>query len=176
MGITVRSIKASDSDQVYKMRIEKGVYDTTLTIPFSKYEISVEGTKGIAFDKDSVCLVAVDEKEDGSENIVGICTLTVAQNFRIRHRGEVGIVVSSKYHGLGVGTILFEKILDIADNWLMLDRLELTLMAGNDAAEALYKKFGFVVEGRKKKAVIRDGEYKDEIIMGRLREDIRKSK
>lgn len=70
----------------------------------------------------------------------------------------------------------FEKILDIANNWLMLDRLELTLMAGNDAAEALYKKFGFVVEGRKKKAVIRDGEYKDEIIMGRLREDIRKSK
>lgn len=171
MGITVRSIKASDADEVYKMRIEKGVYDTTLTIPFSKYEISVEGTKSLAFDKDSVCIVAVDEKEDGSENIVGICTLTVAQNFRIRHRGEVGILVSSKYHGHGIGSILFKKILDIADNWLMLDRLELTFMDGNDHAEALYKKYGFVVEGRKKKAVIRNGELKDEIIMGRLRED-----
>ncbi len=37
--------------------------------------------------------------------------------------------------------------MDLADNWLNLQRLELTVYSDNAAAIALYRKFGFEQEG-----------------------------
>jgi putative acetyltransferase len=44
-----------------------------------------------------------------------------------------------------------ENILDLADNWLMLVRIELDVIEDNERAIHLYRSFGFEVEGRKKK-------------------------
>ena len=37
-------------------------------------------------------------------------------------------------------------MLDLADNWLMLERVELGVLETNPKAKALYEKFGFVEE------------------------------
>jgi putative acetyltransferase len=58
-------------------------------------------------------------------------------------------------------------ILDLADNWLMLKRVELSVFVDNEPALALYRSFGFVVEGTKKFAAIRNGAYMDEYLMAR---------
>jgi putative acetyltransferase len=50
-----------------------------------------------------------------------------------------------------------EAILDIADNWLKLKRVELSVFTDNEPAIALYKKMGFVVEGTKKYSAVRRG-------------------
>jgi putative acetyltransferase len=63
-----------------------------------------------------------------------------------------------------------EAILDIADNWLKLKRVELCVFTDNQSAISLYKKMGFVVEGTKKFAAIRDGSYIDEYLMARYQE------
>lgn len=73
------------------------------------------------------------------------------------------------FQGKGVGTKLMEAIIDVADNWLMLVRVELTVFTDNEKAINLYKKFNFEVEGLKKKAAIRNGEYVDEFIMARVK-------
>jgi putative acetyltransferase len=52
----------------------------------------------------------------------------------------------------------------------MLIRVELTVFADNERAIALYKKLGFVEEGLKKKAAIRNGQYEDEYLMARIKE------
>ncbi|MBL8192483.1 MAG: GNAT family N-acetyltransferase, partial [Blastocatellia bacterium] len=56
-----------------------------------------------------------------------------------------------------------------ADKWLNLLRLELEVYCDNDAAIALYKKFGFEIEGRLVKFSFREGEYVDAFFMARLR-------
>jgi RimJ/RimL family protein N-acetyltransferase len=47
-------------------------------------------------------------------------------------------------------------------------RVELQAFAGNDAATRLYERLGFVTEGRRRRAVFRDGEYQDDVIMAIL--------
>jgi putative acetyltransferase len=60
-------------------------------------------------------------------------------------------------------------LIDFADNWLNLTRLELEVYADNEAAIHLYESFGFEIEGTLRKHAFRDGRYIDSIVMGRLR-------
>ncbi len=41
------------------------------------------------------------------------------------------------------------EILDLADTWLMLVRIELGVFTDNEKAIKLYEKFGFEIEGTK---------------------------
>lgn len=72
------------------------------------------------------------------------------------------------YQNKGVGSALMKALLDIADNWLMLVRVELTVFADNERAIRLYEKFGFEKEGVKRLAGIRNGRYVDELLMARI--------
>jgi putative acetyltransferase len=51
----------------------------------------------------------------------------------------------------------------------MLKRVELSVFVDNEPALALYRSLGFVVEGTKKFAAIRNGAYMDEYLMARYR-------
>lgn len=61
-----------------------------------------------------------------------------------------------------------KTLLDIADNWLMLVRAELTVFEDNERAIRLYEKFGFEKEGVKRMSVIKNGKYINEILMARI--------
>jgi putative acetyltransferase len=60
-------------------------------------------------------------------------------------------------------------MLDIADNWLNLHRLELQVYTDNERAINLYKKFGFEIEGTLRDYAYGDGHYLDAYEMARLR-------
>jgi len=62
-----------------------------------------------------------------------------------------------------------EAVLEVADNWMNLRRIELTVYADNEAAQRLYRKFGFEVEGRLRDYAVRDGVFADAMSMARLR-------
>lgn len=64
---------------------------------------------------------------------------------------------------------MMAALLDAADNWLDLKRLELTVFADNAAAIALYEKLGFEREGVLRSYAFRDGAYVDVLAMARLR-------
>ena len=90
---------------------------------------------------------------------------------RRRHAAEIGIGVHDDWHGSGIGTLLMGAIIDFADNWLNLLRLELHVYADNEGARRLYERFGFHEEGRLRAYGFRDGEYSDAIAMARVREE-----
>ena len=81
----------------------------------------------------------------------------------------MGISVHDDFHGRGIGSALLAALIDTADNWLNLRRLELVVYVDNAPALRLYEKFGFVIEGRRRRDVFRDGEFVDSFIMARLR-------
>ena len=60
-------------------------------------------------------------------------------------------------------------MVDLADNWLDLRRLELTVFADNEAGIALYTRFGFVQEGLLRCYAYRGGQDVDALAMARLR-------
>jgi putative acetyltransferase len=73
------------------------------------------------------------------------------------------------YQGQGVGTALLAALLDLADNWLGLRRLELQVYTDNAAAVRLYETFGFLIEGTARQLALRGGVYVDAYSMARLR-------
>ncbi|HZU21076.1 MAG TPA: GNAT family N-acetyltransferase [Gaiellaceae bacterium] len=82
--------------------------------------------------------------------------------------GEVGMAVASEWRGRGVGTALMEAAIAWARE-RGLHKLTLGVFAHNERAIALYRKFGFVEEGRRVKHYRRqNGELWDSIEMGLL--------
>jgi putative acetyltransferase len=59
-------------------------------------------------------------------------------------------------------------LLDAADNWLGIRRIQLTVYEDNAPAMHLYKRFGFVIEGKHQAYALRDGRYVDAYVMARI--------
>ena len=110
-------------------------------------------------------LVACVERE-----VVGSLGLeTSPTRWRMHHVGSIGMAVRDDWQGKGVGTALMEAALELADNWLNLTRIELRVYVDNSAAVALYKNFGFEIEGTHRRLAFRNGEYVDAYSMARIR-------
>ena len=104
------------------------------------------------------------------DEVVGSLGLeTSPTRWRMRHVGSIGMAVRDDWQCKGVGTALMEAALDLADNWLNLTRIELRVYVDNSAAVALYKNFGFEIEGTHRRLAFRNGEYVDAYSMARIR-------
>ena len=75
--------------------------------------------------------------------------------------------------GQGYGTEATELMLDHAFGTLGLHRVALSVFAFNERAIRAYRRIGFVVEGRARQAIWRDGRYWDEIAMSILDDEWR---
>lgn len=78
--------------------------------------------------------------------------------------------VRQAYAGQGVGSRLFEALLDWSRD-ANIARLELTVMAHNTPAIRLYEKFGFKSEGTRRKSLRVAGAWVDEVAMARIMPD-----
>ena len=101
--------------------------------------------------------------------VVGHAGLHAIRNPRRAHAMHLGMSVRDRFQGKGVGTALMKALVELADGWLNVSRLELTVYTDNARAIALYKKFGFAVEGTHRAYALRDGRYVDAHFMARLR-------
>jgi RimJ/RimL family protein N-acetyltransferase len=82
--------------------------------------------------------------------------------------GEIGMMVAAEWRGRGVGTALVAAAIDWA-RARGLHKLTLSVFPHNEAALALYGKFGFVEEGRLVKHLRRtNGDLWDLLEMGLL--------
>jgi putative acetyltransferase len=113
--------------------------------------------------KDDHVLVA---ELDG--RVVGYAGLHVRDGKR-RHSAWLGIAVHDEFAGRGAGQLLMKGLLDLADQWIGLVRVDLEANADNERAIAMYRRYGFVEEGRQKKAYFTDGGYVDALFMARVR-------
>jgi len=134
----------------------------TLQIPYRSLEsVREQLTKSGAGDH---LLVAEIEGE-----VVGVIGLHTSSRPRVNHKAEVGMMVRDDWKGKGVGAALMQAVIELADKWLNLTRIELTVFTDNESAIALYRKFGFEIEGTLRKYAFRDGEFVDAFAMGRIK-------
>ena len=163
MDITVRGTEPEDYRALQRIFSGPRAVAGTLQMPFPSGETwrerLAESPEGLH------SLVACVDGE-----VVGSLGLeTSPTRWRMRHVGTIGMAVRDDWQGKGVGTALMEAALDLADNWLNLTRIELTVYVDNAAAIALYENFGFEIEGTHRRLAFRDGEYVDAYSMARLK-------
>jgi len=163
MNIEIRRVEPGDYKAVQQVHAQPNALRGTLQLPFPSEEMWKKRLEGSPDEK--YMLVACIEGE-----IVAMAGLDLfAKSPRRRHAGHIGLAVHDNWQAKGVGTALMKALIDVADKWLNLSRLELTVFTDNEPAVKLYKKLDFVVEGTHKKFAFRDGEYVDVYAMARVR-------
>ncbi|MFL5801947.1 MAG: GNAT family N-acetyltransferase [Roseiflexaceae bacterium] len=165
MTITIRHAEPGDYEALYKILSSPRVVAGTLQMPIQSVEQVRRRVAEPAAGRYS--LVACVEGE-----VVGNLGLHVLDRPRRRHVGDIGMAVRDDWQGKGVGTALMAAMIDLADNWLNLMRIELTVYTDNAAAVALYQKFGFAIEGTLRRYAFRNGEYVDAYSLARVREAV----
>lgn len=96
-------------------------------------------------DREIELLAELEGRLIGSAGISAL-----GKNEKIRHRAEFGISVDQAYWGLGVGRALTEACIACA-RAAGYAQLELSAVAENESALALYRSVGFVEYGRNPK-------------------------
>lgn len=167
MNFTIRPVEMRDARGINELRRMPGVFENTLGLPSERLNRSEDFIANL--DRNSHLFVAVVKDDSGEEKVIGCAGLHISSSPRMRHSGSIGIMVHRDYQNQGVGSALMNTLLDLADNWLMLVRVELGVYADNARAIHLYEKLGFKAEGIKRKAAIRNGEYVDELMMARIK-------
>ena len=158
--VQIRPVEPEDWPDVAEVFNQPAVIAGTLQLPFrsqayqrKRLEESVPGR---------LHLGAVIEGK-----LIGTAALFRLENRRA-HVGQVGMGVHDAYQGRGAGGALLAALLDMADRWLGLSRVELTVYADNARAIGLYEKHGFVHEGLHRDFAFQDGVYIDALAMARL--------
>jgi putative acetyltransferase len=162
MAITIRRAEPGDYELVCEVFADESAYSGTLQTPFASRE---RWRKFMAepADGDYLLLAFVDGQVAGHAGIH-----PVGKSPRRAHARMLGMAVHSRFQGQGVGTALMQALVDLADKWLPVTRLELTVFTDNKRAIALYERFGFVMEGTHKSYALRDGRYVDTYAMARV--------
>ncbi|MBM3247334.1 GNAT family N-acetyltransferase [Candidatus Pacearchaeota archaeon] len=88
-------------------------------------------------------------------------------------KGTVGYWLGTRHHKKGYGSEALEALIDLAFKRLKLRRLEAGVLVGNPSSGVLLEKYGFKLEGLKRKAVIpkATGKISDEYFYGLLRQE-----
>lgn len=162
--IVLRHSEPADVEGIRAIYAQPHAYADTLQLPYPSKE--AWENRLASPTSHSISLVA----ELGGE-IVGQIGLTAYEVPRRKHVATLGMAVSAAHQGSGIGSELMAAVLDLTDNWMNVKRVELEVYAANDAAVALYKKFGFEVEGTLRQYAFRDGQYVDALAMARLKDD-----
>jgi RimJ/RimL family protein N-acetyltransferase len=162
MNLVIRPVHSNDAKSIHHISIQDSVLPYMVWLPSLRIEQMEATLKNLGPNEHQ--FVA---EMDGT--VVGYVGLTQNRAARKSHVGELFLGVNSEYHNKGIGTSLLLKALDLADNWLFLERVELDVLETNPRAQALYERHGFVVEGKKVNAFRSSGQYTDLFFMARFR-------
>lgn len=158
----IRAAKAADAAAILAILNLPGVRFGTLDLPYQSLE---RVTRYLAAPDPRQRVIVAEI--DGF--VAAEASLIRKAADRMAHCGSFYIGVHDDYQGKGIGTALMKAIIEIADRWMNLLRLDLGVFADNTAAVRLYKRFGFEIEAVEPQYALRDGRFRDCYVMARVR-------
>lgn len=104
-----------------------------------------------------------------SGSVVGLLFFESGPRKRQAHRGSLHMSVEKTWRGKGVGEGLLKTLMEWAKENPLIEKVGLSVLSPNTRAIGLYKKLGFIEEGRRPREIkMGPGEYVDEILMFRF--------
>jgi L-phenylalanine/L-methionine N-acetyltransferase len=160
-GLVVRTIDIADAADIAAIYAHESVIANTGQVPMKSGQFWM----GFWKSKDPEAIELVCEVNGRAVGHLGILTNASP---RRKHVATFGIAVHPDSQGRGVGNALVGEMLRLADNWLNLVRVELTVASDNVRAMSLYRKHGFVVEGEALYDNFRAGDFTHSTSMARI--------
>lgn len=161
--IEIRAAEASDAEALHEIFNCPSVIANTMQLPWQSLDKRRAWLNGHLADGSHLLVAAIDGR------VVGNLGLDLQRAMRRRHVAGLGMSVHDDFQNRGVGSALMKAMIELADDWLGLERIELEVYVDNLPAIHLYEKFGFVREGVGRRYARRPGGFVDAYYMSRLR-------
>jgi L-phenylalanine/L-methionine N-acetyltransferase len=162
----IRAAEPRDALSLTALLNDDAVYPNLLQTPFTPESVRQE--RLAKHDMANLNIVAVVSSGDSERVIANAGLYQASPLLRRAHVRGLGISIAPDWQGKGVGKALMTAMMDWADNWANVLRIELEVFPDNVRAIALYTQFGFVQEGQKRCDSFRHGEYANSLFMARL--------
>ena len=147
------------------LRITAGETDYLLRYPEECGKYTAEGEKTLInrvnnSENEAMLVCQIDGI------IAGVCQISWSMSIKTCHRASVAVAVLRDYWGQGIGTRMFQELIEIAKKNEKIIQIELDFIEGNTRARAMYEKLGFRITGIKPDAIrLKDGTLLNEYSM-----------
>lgn len=165
--IRLRAMEPEDLEIMYAMENDPQTWDiTNFTVPYSKYVLKqyIENSQCDMFADRQLRMMIVRREDD-----VVIGTIDITDFAPMHSRGEVGIVIRKEYQGNGYATGALNLICDYVFGFLSMKQLIVHVTADNEVSLRLFASCGFVQCGILKEWWSVRGQFKDVVLMQRIR-------
>lgn len=163
----IRRVTERDAHEIIRYSNAVGGESDFLSYGINEFGHTLEQEKQIIREySEALNCIFIAAVTEGS--ICGVLTFWGNSRKRLEHWGEMGISVSKKHWNRGIGSGLLNYFINWAKTGGIVKKVDLMVREDNYAAIALYKKAGFEVEGKIRRAMKIDGKYYDFLYMGKL--------
>lgn len=168
MKLTIRQARPDDAEQLIA-NIQALIAEPGINIPLApdEFKLTIEEERqaltNSAAAANSIFLVAEIDSQ-----LVGELSCKGGARRATRHAMALGMSVRQEWRGQGIGAALMTEAIRWARQSGVVSRIELQVYARNEAAIRLYQKFGFEIEGRRRRVIYQNGEYLDDLVMALL--------
>ena len=119
MEYTLRPVEPRDARDISALRRMPGVFWELIQIQGSRKR---RRTCSRGWGPNDFMFVAVACDDTGGERVIWLYQPEGKRQPRTRHAAGIDLMVRQDFQNQGIGRAMLEKVLDLADNWLMLGK------------------------------------------------------
>jgi RimJ/RimL family protein N-acetyltransferase len=160
--VSIRPARGSDASKIISCINQVGSEKIYIVIERFAHTVEWEQSYIEGLNPENILYLVC---EIGTE-IIGMLSIERENYPKMNHTATLGMIILKKYRKAGIGSAMLNE----AFEWAKMKNIRkicLSCFSTNRAAIALYRKFNFEEEGRRRGQFIVDGKYVDEVMMAR---------
>ncbi len=151
--------RASERDAKGIIDCMQSVMDERIYLVSEYYLLTEKGEQNRIRNPDDLTLVC-----ESAGRIIGVLTLQRSFHSKSRHTANLGIAIRSGYRHMGIGTAMIKRAI-LWSKEREIKKINLEVFSSNTNAINLYRKLGFIEEGRRRRQFVINGKYVDDVLM-----------